>query len=119
MNTTAQGNTNASQRNGVASHVDPLRLAAEQEDADAQYDLALAYDDGEGVPQNDALAAEWFARAAEQGHAPAQYNLGVAYVLGRGVLQDDALAAKWWKRAAAQGYAIAKQNLERRMRAFA
>ena len=40
--------------------------AAEQGDADAQYDLGCLYVRGEGVQQNRALAIEWFQRAANQ-----------------------------------------------------
>jgi TPR repeat protein len=36
--------------------------------ADAQYNLALMYNNGEGVPQDYALAVEWYRKAAEQGY---------------------------------------------------
>ena len=45
----------------------------------AQYNLGVSYSNGEGVPQDDAEAVEWYHRAAEQGLAEAQYNLGVSY----------------------------------------
>ena len=35
------------------------------------------YDNGEGVPEDDATAVKWFTKAAEQGHAKAQYNLAL------------------------------------------
>jgi hypothetical protein len=44
------------------------------------------YDNGEGVPENDAEAVRWFRLAAEQGNALAQSNLGVMYANGEGVL---------------------------------
>jgi TPR repeat protein len=40
--------------------------AAQQGDVDAQYNLGCLYVRGEGVPQNRALAIEWFQRAADQ-----------------------------------------------------
>ena len=49
----------------------------------AQYDLALLYDKGLGVPQSDAEALRWYTRAAEQGEARAQYNLGLMYMNGQ------------------------------------
>ena len=52
---------------------------AEQGDADAQYNLGVMYDNGEGVTQDDAEAVKWYRRAAEQGNAFAQHNLGVMY----------------------------------------
>jgi TPR repeat protein len=33
------------------------------------------YEDGRGVPQNDAEAVQWYRKAAEQGHAKARANL--------------------------------------------
>ena len=46
------------------------RLAAEQGDAYAQYNLGLMYRKGEGVPQDDAEAVRWYRLAAEQGMRP-------------------------------------------------
>ena len=43
------------------------RLAADQGDAPAQYNLGVRYDNGKGVPQDLAEAALWFGLAAEQG----------------------------------------------------
>ena len=43
------------------------RLAAEQGDADAQYNLGVMYDNGQGVPQDYAEAVKWYRLAAEQG----------------------------------------------------
>jgi TPR repeat protein len=73
---------------------------AEQGYADAQFNLALMYRNGDGVPQDDAEAAKWYRRAAEQGLAEAQYNLAVMYRRGLGVPQDYAEAVKWYQRAA-------------------
>jgi len=47
-------------------------LAAEQGDADAQYNLGWMYVKGEGVPQNYKTAVKWYTLAAEQGLASAQ-----------------------------------------------
>ena len=69
----------------------------EQEDADAQFNLALMYSNGVGVPQDYAEALKWYRLAAEQGLAKAQFNLGVMYYKGEGVLQDYVQASAWWK----------------------
>ena len=45
------------------------RLAAEQGDAQAQNNLGLMYDAGQGVPQVNAEALKWYRLAAEQGDA--------------------------------------------------
>jgi hypothetical protein len=84
---------------------------AERGDAVAQYNLALSYADGEGVPQDYAKAAEWYRKAAEQGHASAQLNLGNLYYSGKGVTKDLAAALGWYTKAAEQGHAVAQNNL--------
>ena len=86
--------------------------AAEQGDADAQFDLGYMYVVSKGVPENDAEAIKWWRKAAEQGHADAQYELGVAYANGWGVPEDKAEALKWWRKAAEQGHKNAKIYLE-------
>ena len=91
--------------------VEAVRLAADQGDAGAQYDLGLMYAEGRGVPQDNAEAARWFRLAADQGHAEAQYDLGIAYVNGRGVPQDEDEAARWFRLAADQGDVRAQTSL--------
>ena len=46
--------------------IDALRAAAEQGDAEAQFNLGVRYRDGTGVPQDDAEAVRWYRLAAEQ-----------------------------------------------------
>jgi uncharacterized protein len=84
---------------------------AKQGHVQAQYNLALMYDNGEGVPQDYKTAVKWYTLAAEKGDADAQYNLGVMYRKGDGVLQDDKTAVKWYTLAAEQGNADAQYNL--------
>ena len=67
------------------------RLAAEQGDASAQYNLGGMYANGEGVLKDEAEAVRWYRMAANQGNASAQYNLGAMYANGRGVLKDEAV----------------------------
>ena len=81
------------------------------EDAEAQYDLGLKYDTGEGVPEDDAEAVRWYRMAAEQGYAPAQYDLGLMYANGAGVPENYVRAYAWLNLAAAQGYAPAQYDL--------
>ncbi len=70
----------------------PLATAG---DIRAQYNLAVLYDRGFGVPQDYAEAAKWFLVAAEGGHLDAQANLGTLYANGWGVARDDVLAHMW------------------------
>ena len=85
---------------------------AEQGDDDAQFGLGYMYDEGQGVPQDDAEAAKWYLKAAEQGYAEAQINLGSMYENGKGVPQDDAEAVTWYRRSAEQGFALAQSKLD-------
>ncbi|MHC8510324.1 MAG: hypothetical protein ACYYKD_13225 [Rhodospirillales bacterium] len=47
--------------------------AAEQGDAEAQFNLGVMYDNGADHIEE---SVKWWRAAAEQGHAKAQYNLG-------------------------------------------
>ena len=52
---------------------------AEQGFADAQNNLGAMYAEGEGMPQDDRMAVQWYRRAAEQGNATAQAMLDAMY----------------------------------------
>jgi TPR repeat protein len=54
---------------------------------------------GQGVPQDDKRAAQWWRKAAEQGEANGQSNLGILYANGQGVPQDYKRAAEWYRKA--------------------
>ena len=68
------------------------------------------YDEGYGVPENDAKAVRWYRRAAEQGYADAQFNLGLMYARGEGVPQEYVEAHKWFNLAASHGDKTAVEN---------
>lgn len=84
---------------------------AEKDDAEAQRNVGIMFQQGLGVPQSDVEAAHWYRRAAENGHARAQQNLGVMFEEGAGVPQDFVEAAKWYRLSAQQGNVVAKLNL--------
>jgi TPR repeat protein len=89
-----------------------LRPLAEQGSANAQFNLGFMYENGQGVPQDDAAAMSWYRKAAEQGFAMAQLGLGVMYVDGRGgVPQDYDTAVSWYRKAAEQGNALGQLGL--------
>ena len=64
--------------------------------------LGFRYENGFGVPQNYAAAADLYRRAAEQGDAFAQNRLGLSYDKGHGVPLDLVLSYKWLDLAAAR-----------------
>jgi TPR repeat protein len=97
---------------------------AEEGDAVAQFNIAVFYENGLGVPKNSAEAQKWFRKAedqrmlglsrtlpdfadtekkAEAGDAFAQQNLGVMFQNGINVKQDTDEAVKWYRKAADQG----------------
>ena len=84
--------------------------AAEQGDADAQYNLGLMYDHGLGVAPDAKEAVKWYRLAAEQGHEEAQYQLGVVYDNGKGVAKDTVLAYMWFNISAANGDELGAKN---------
>ena len=78
---------------------------AEEGNPLAEAELGRLYGIGKGVPQNDALAAEWLERAAQKGEASAQVNLATMFRAGVGVRRDYGEALSWYRRAADQGSA--------------
>lgn len=96
---------------GNESDIASIRKAAEQGEAESQYNLGHMCYRGEGVAQDYKQAAEWFRRAAEQGDAGAEINLGYMYYNGQGVPLDDNQALKWFRKAAEQGIVMAQVNL--------
>ena len=87
------------------------KRAADQGNLSAQLTLALRYDNGAGVAQDQAEAVRWYQRAAEQGHVAAQIILGGRYANGRGVEKDDTVAVEWYRMAAEQGNIRAQYSL--------
>jgi len=85
--------------------------AADQGNAQAQFNLGDMYDVGRGVPQNYADAIRWYRMAADQGLASAQFKLGGMYEDGRGVPQNYTEAMRWYRMAADQGNATAQTIL--------
>ena len=91
--------------------IEDLKLKAENNDAQAQLQLALHYAQGQGTAKDIAASIPWFRKAADQGNVDAQCNLGLLYENGIGVNQDLAEAAQWFHKAADQGNALAEYNL--------
>ncbi|MCC2113105.1 MAG: sel1 repeat family protein, partial [Hyphomicrobiales bacterium] len=88
-----------------------LRTAASRGNPSAQFEVAVRYTDGTGVPQDLKAASEWYGRAAAQGLAVAQYRLGSLYEKGQGVGKDLSIAQSWYAKAAEQGNVKAMHNI--------
>ena len=82
-----------------------FRLAAEQGNADAQYNLGVMYDKGRGVPQDYKTAMKWYTLATKhEGFSWVNVNVGRMYERGLGVVQNYHTATKYYKIAAKNGY---------------
>jgi localization factor PodJL len=90
---------------------DGLRAAAGRGDPNAEFEVAVRFAEGRGVPQDLAAAAEWFERAANQGLPLAQFRLGGLYEKGVGVRKDRDRARQFYLAAAQAGHAKAMHNL--------
>ena len=78
---------------------------------EAQYNLGVCYEQGDGIAQDFEQALYWYAKAAEQGYAKAQYNLGILYYNGCGTEADHVKAAKLFELSAEQGDMYAQYNM--------
>ena len=103
-------------------------MAAENGDAQSQYDAGSMYFSGYGVSRDGAKAIELFKKAAAQGHrgaakllpvfqqaengdAAAEFTVGAIYRDGRVVAIDDAIALDWFTQSAEQGNVEAQYSL--------
>ena len=69
----------------------------------------MAYDEGEGVPQDHQQAVAWYRKAAAQTMC-AHSSTWRSYDDGEGVAQDKKQAVHWYTKAAEQGDADAQQT---------
>ena len=87
------------QAGDYAKAITEWRGPAKAGDPDAQYNLAHAYQVGQGVPADPKLAQDWYLKAANQGHEEAQTNLGL--ILFRN--GDRSGAMPWIQKASDRG----------------
>ncbi|MDI1302024.1 MAG: tetratricopeptide repeat protein [bacterium] len=80
-----------------------FRGVAEKGHAGAMLSLAQMYHKGQGLPQDDALALQWYVRAAEKGNQEAMNSAARAYELGLGTAKNAAQSVKWYLQSAASG----------------
>lgn len=88
-----------------------MKIDANAGDVDAQYNLGMAYIEGEDILQNYRVAYYWLLKAAAAEHHEAEYEVGELYKEGDGVEQSYRLASEWFIRSAEQGNADAQHGL--------
>jgi len=96
------------EKNDETDNFAKLKEDAARGNMQAQFNLGLSYDFGEGVSQSHENAAIWYQKAAEQGHAEAARYLGASYRDGEGVPQDFEQAVYWYEKSAELGDADAQ-----------
>lgn len=84
-----------------------LRMAAEDGNAPAQFQLALYENEAQHIDES----IRWLQKAADQGDADAQNALGSSYIQGVGVPQNFARATELIRQAALQGHLEAQTNM--------
>lgn len=95
----------------IGASISEIRVSAEVGDIDAQYELGIAYADGNGAPQNYRVAFYWLLKAAIAEHGDAEYEVGELYKDGLGVEKNNRLAVDWFTRSAERGNADAQHSL--------
>lgn len=90
-----------------------VKPKAEQGDISAQYYLAIAYLDGNGVSKDQAEAFKVMKLLAEKGMPLAQGKLGWMLQYGIGAQTNLQEAASWYEKASNQGDPLAEYNLGR------
>lgn len=90
------------------SALDLYRLAAQQNLAEAFYNVGVYYETGTVVDKDPVKAFTFHLKAANAGIAQAMNRLAGLYVNGTGTPQDAVAASAWYQRAADMGFAPAQ-----------
>lgn len=87
-----------------------LKSSAAAGDLNAQLELALKYELGDGVKKSSDQARSWYQQAAQQGSSAAQFKLG-KILAQDGPAQNADSAINWLRAAAEQGHIEAQSHL--------
>lgn len=95
-----------------------LLRKANNNDAEAQYQLALRYQSGDGTPQNLSEAFYWFQQSSERRQPQAMHQLAKMYLRGQGTEINTAEGIYWLTKLATQGDAKAQFDLGKQYQAL-
>jgi TPR repeat protein len=94
----------AYERRDFAAAIRWFKRAADQGFPNAQHNMGLLYERGDGVSRDSREALRWYRKAAAHGFVPSQLAVGTLYESGRaGMPVDHVEAMRWFLRAAARG----------------
>ena len=77
----------------------------------AEWNLAVAYEKGRGIPRDYKQARYWYEQGAHAGDKQSEERLGELLYLGQGGNKDREAAIRWLTAAADQGNVSAAVNL--------
>lgn len=87
-----QAGLDAYRRGDFKTAFQKFRTLSEKGEKKAQFNLAVMYDNGQGVPTHFEEEVKWYKKAAEQGMTEAQISLDAMYDEGK------ESAARRWRR---------------------
>jgi len=93
--------------------INQVKSLANEENAEAMFLLASAYNEGLAIYQDHVQAVYWYRKAVDKGDALAMTNLGWMYTQGKGVAKDNEQAVYWFRKAAEKGYSPALKRLKK------
>jgi len=93
------------------TYIQSIISAANQNNIQAQYDLGMRYQYGNGVTKSRSKAHRWLNKSANAGHVPAEYALSLFYQKYARNQQGVKKALLWLKKAADHGLADAQYSL--------
>jgi TPR repeat protein len=85
--------------------------AAEQGNGSSQRHLAIAYERGQGVAIDPAMAQKWYLKAADRGDGLAQLAVGKMYASGKSMPQDAVQAYKWFTLASSGSFTDSEKEM--------
>lgn len=94
-NATAQAGWKAFEQGQYEQALGIFKSLGEAGDSNMQVIVGNIYDYGQGIPQDDVQALQWYLMAAERGNPKGQYQAGVLYYRSQGVPQDLIESYRW------------------------
>ncbi len=82
-------------------------------DSNAEYDMGMAYLNGEGVEINHIEAFKWFMLSATKNNMKAIYQLGCCFENGIGIEKNKDKAMDYYQKAADLGHQASKQKIKK------
>lgn len=106
-------NINPKETNYSSLDIPELIVLSNKGDEEAQFSLALNYQEGVKVKQDYNESLKWYIKSAENGNTSSMINLAYLYSYGIGVKQDLDESFNWNMKAAKSGDSSGMFNVSR------